>query len=150
MPFGVILVMILMTVNCFLRNGWTMKDVNPLSANPTKWSILKQFVGRSPRIVWVFDHFVGLALKGSSYISNRSHYQMFSSKPTFNTPRTEFESTENLNSGFIEWTSAAKITITPRQHTWFYCWLLIYICPIGNRGSLRILSNNSDGVFFKK
>ena len=35
--------------------------VNPLSANPTEWSnTLKQFVGKSR----VFDHFVGLALKG--------------------------------------------------------------------------------------
>ena len=34
--------------------------INPLSANPTKWSnALKQFVGNS-----VFDHFMGSALKG--------------------------------------------------------------------------------------
>ena len=38
---------------------------NPLSVIPTKWSnTFKQFVGSSRRIVWVFDHFVGLALKG--------------------------------------------------------------------------------------
>ena len=37
-----------------------------LSANPTKWSnTLKKFVGNSRRIVLsLFDHFVGLALKG--------------------------------------------------------------------------------------
>ena len=36
--------------------------INPLSANFTKWSnTLKQFIGKS-----VFDHFVGLALKGSN------------------------------------------------------------------------------------
>ena len=35
--------------------------LNPLSANPTKWSnTLKQFLG----YLSVFDHFVGLALKG--------------------------------------------------------------------------------------
>ena len=36
-------------------------SLNPLSANPTKWSnTFKQFVGN----LSVFDHFVGLALKG--------------------------------------------------------------------------------------
>ena len=39
--------------------------IEPLSPNPTKWSnALKQFVGKSLRFVCVFDHFVGLALKG--------------------------------------------------------------------------------------
>ena len=40
--------------------------INPLRAKPTKWSnTLKQFVGKSQEIVLsVFDHFVGLALKG--------------------------------------------------------------------------------------
>ena len=40
--------------------------VNPLRANPTKWSnILKQFVGILPtNCLNVFVHFVGLALKG--------------------------------------------------------------------------------------
>ena len=39
---------------------------NPLSANFTKWSnTLKQFVGKFPtNCLSVFDHFVGLALKG--------------------------------------------------------------------------------------
>ena len=42
-------------------------DFIPLSANRTKWSnTLKQFVGS----VSVFDHFVGLALKGLSFIFN--------------------------------------------------------------------------------
>ena len=45
------------TINLFLY---------PLSANPTKWSnTLKQFVGNLPtNCLSVFDHFVGLALKG--------------------------------------------------------------------------------------
>ena len=36
--------------------GHDMKWVNPLSANPTKWSS-------------VFDHFVGLALKGFTLLA---------------------------------------------------------------------------------
>ena len=41
-------------------------SVNPLSANPTKWlNALKQFVGKLPtNCLSVFNHFVGLALKG--------------------------------------------------------------------------------------
>ena len=41
-------------------------SLNPLSANPTKWSNkLKQFVGNLPtNCLSVFDHFVKLALKG--------------------------------------------------------------------------------------
>ena len=40
--------------------------INPLSANPTKWSnTLKQFVGELPaNCLSALDHFVGLALKG--------------------------------------------------------------------------------------
>ena len=42
------------------------KVVNPLSANPTKWSnTLKQFVGNLPTTcLTVFDQFVKFALKG--------------------------------------------------------------------------------------
>ena len=45
--------------------------VNPLSADPTKWSNTpKQFVGRLPaNCLSVFDHFVALALKGLTFIS---------------------------------------------------------------------------------
>ena len=40
--------------------------INPLSANPTKWSnTLKQFVGNLPtNCLSVFDHLMNLALKG--------------------------------------------------------------------------------------
>ena len=40
--------------------------INSLRADPTKWSkTLKQFVGNLPtNCLSVFDHFVGLALKG--------------------------------------------------------------------------------------
>ena len=43
---------------------------NPLSANITKWSnALKQFVGNLPtNCLSVFDHFVGVALKGLTQI----------------------------------------------------------------------------------
>ena len=43
-----------------------LNSLNPLSANPTKWSsTLKQFVGNLPtNCLSVFDHFVILALKG--------------------------------------------------------------------------------------
>ena len=41
------------------------KYLNPLSANPTIWSkTLKQFVGKLPTNWSIFDHFVGLVLKG--------------------------------------------------------------------------------------
>ena len=42
------------------------RTINPLRANPAKWSnTLKQFVGKLPtNCLVVFDHFVGLALKG--------------------------------------------------------------------------------------
>ena len=41
-------------------------EINPLSANPTKWpNTLKQFFDKLPtNCLSVFDHFVGLALKG--------------------------------------------------------------------------------------
>ena len=47
----------------------SFKCVNTLGANPTKWSnTLKQFVGNLPtNCLSVFDHFVGLALKGLSF-----------------------------------------------------------------------------------
>ena len=43
-----------------------MNYINPLSANPTKWSnTLKQFAGNLPtNCLSVFDHLVKLALKG--------------------------------------------------------------------------------------
>ena len=54
---------------CLLTNSWKDKAnyylLNPLSANPTKWSsTLKQFVGFLPKnCLSMFDHFVGLAFK---------------------------------------------------------------------------------------
>ena len=55
------------------RNQWSMGrviDVNPLSAKFTKWSnTLKQFPGKLPtNCLSVFDHFVGLTLKGLTMI----------------------------------------------------------------------------------
>ena len=50
--------------------------LNPLSANPTKWSnTLKQFVGNFPtNCLSVFDHFVRLAVKGLTVVC----YRLFS------------------------------------------------------------------------
>ena len=47
----------------------TNKSLNPLNANPAKWSnTLKQIVGNLPtNCLSVFDHFVGLTLKGLSF-----------------------------------------------------------------------------------
>ena len=49
-----------------LSDLFVFSCINPLSANPTKWpNTLKQFVGNLPNnFLSVFDHFVGLALKG--------------------------------------------------------------------------------------
>ena len=46
--------------------------LNPLSANPTKWSnTLKQFVGKLPtNCLGVFDHFMNLTVKGLSKCNN--------------------------------------------------------------------------------
>ena len=58
-------------LTCFVFHMIQMKitnfdTFNPLSANPTKWlNTLKQFIGNLPtNCLSVFDHFVGLALKG--------------------------------------------------------------------------------------
>ena len=50
-------------VNHLMKN---VKGSNPLSTNITKWSnALKQFVTKlTTNCLSVFDHFVGLALKG--------------------------------------------------------------------------------------
>ena len=47
--------------------------INPLSANPTKWSnTLKQFVDNLPtNCLSVFDHFVELVLKGLMFFFER-------------------------------------------------------------------------------
>ena len=49
-----------------------LTEFNPLSADPTKWSnILRQFVGKLPtNFLSVFDHFMGLALKGLHKTTN--------------------------------------------------------------------------------
>ena len=49
----------------FTRSKVVLRNLNPLSANPTKWSnTLKQFVGKLPTSY--LSVFVGLAFKGSS------------------------------------------------------------------------------------
>ena len=58
-----------MTLFC---SNKTIDFVNPLSANPTKWSnTLEQFVGKLPtNCLSVFDDFVKLALKGLRRITS--------------------------------------------------------------------------------
>ena len=53
--------------------GWS---INPLSGNLAKWSnTLKQFVSKLPtNYLSVFDHFVGLALKGLTSFSFRENF----------------------------------------------------------------------------
>ena len=58
--------------NIILSAYWEktmVSPLNPLSANPTKWSnALKQFVGKLPtNCLSVFGNFVNLALKGWRY-----------------------------------------------------------------------------------
>ena len=49
-----------------IKSSFAMVAINPLSAKITKWSnTLKQFVGNLPtNCLSVFDHLVGLVLKG--------------------------------------------------------------------------------------
>ena len=49
-----------------LSDLFVFSCISPLSANPTKWpNTLKQLVGNlAKNFLSVFDHFVGLALKG--------------------------------------------------------------------------------------
>ena len=51
--------------------------MNPLSANPTKWSnTLKQLVGKlATNCLSVFDYFVGLALKELSITKRKSFFR---------------------------------------------------------------------------
>ena len=56
---------------CYSTSRWLLlfQVINPLSANPTKWSnTLKQFVGKLPtNYLSKLDHFVGLVLKGLTH-----------------------------------------------------------------------------------
>ena len=53
--------------------------VNPLNANPEKWSNkLKQIVGKLPTIcLSVFDHFMNLALKGLRHLYRRHKLSVY-------------------------------------------------------------------------
>ena len=64
------------------RKDWKNMDrnsLNPLTANPTKWSnTLKQFVGNlTMNCLSEFDRFVGLALKGLSSSSQLFRREAF-------------------------------------------------------------------------
>ena len=70
-----------------------MKWVNPLSANPTKWSNeLQQFVGILPtNSLSVFDHFVRLVLKGLKSIIYRIQFTITKTITTIYDIRTVFK-----------------------------------------------------------
>ena len=70
----------------FLNSHFWIKvlsGVNPLRANPTKWSnTFKQFVGNLPTNFFsVYDHFVGLALRGLMYFCSLSEQFQESNQP---------------------------------------------------------------------
>ena len=64
--------MSLMSFWCFYFEN--IQNIDPLSANPSKLSnTLKQFVGKLPKnCLSVFDHFVGLALKGFTILTRKN------------------------------------------------------------------------------
>ena len=63
----------------FINQGLYSLEINPLSANPTKWSnTLKQLVGKlATNCLSVFDHFVKLALKGCHKLREKLRYMNF-------------------------------------------------------------------------
>ena len=73
LPFSAIL-------GVFSYSHQFFKNFNTLSVNPTKWSnTLQEFVGNLPtNISSVFDHFVGLAVKGLTEILSQDNQQFFS------------------------------------------------------------------------
>ena len=68
----------------FLKKGHTRKcnvQLTFLSANPTNWSsTLKQFV---PNCLSVFNHFVGLALKGFKFPKEANYIIFFNPFKTY-------------------------------------------------------------------
>ena len=66
LDFHILFLISLLFDHIFVHCCIWLKFVEPLSANPTKWSnTLEQFIGNFPMNSFcVFDHFVGLALKG--------------------------------------------------------------------------------------
>ena len=111
--------------------------INPLGANPTKWSnTLKQFVGKLPmNCLNVFDHFVGLTLKGlTNNLIPFSRLSSFTSNLTLrftNKPISFWESLKMTNKIFtlcpvplpLHSVSAISFLSTHRiivfiRHTW--------------------------------
>ena len=70
--------------------------------------------------------------KAISLISSRDHCQRSSPSSISYKPRAGFETAQNLSSGFVEWSCAVVITITP-QRQWGIC----------------ILSNNEKFVYLR-
>ena len=59
-------------------------------------------------------------LKTFSLISSWDHFQRSSPSQISDTPRAEFEPVQNLTPGFVEWSCAEVITITPRRHSPYF------------------------------
>ena len=80
------------TENKFSIN-WSSKTVNPLNANPEKWSnTLKQIVGNLPTICLnVFDHFMNLALKGLRWLSAKEDFIISKKDKNFLTSTIDFK-----------------------------------------------------------
>ena len=57
------------TLKWMFSLAWSESQFNPLNTNPTNWSnTLKQLIGKLlTNCLSVFDHFVGLVLKGLKY-----------------------------------------------------------------------------------
>ena len=82
-----------------LTYQYSGKLIDPLSANPIKWSnTLKQFVGNLPtNCLSVFDHFAILALK----FINKLHKWNFFNKDPLVIPIGNWKQCLSINKGFI-------------------------------------------------
>ena len=90
--------------------------INPLSANPTKWSnTLKQFVGKLPtNCLIVLNHFVKLAFKGLKIIQRMITNQLLI---------TSFQIMSQMMRKLLKkifFSDKWKSTFTVRQNCWKY------------------------------
>ena len=106
---------------CFSLQNWQSRRIflNPLSANIKKWSnTLKQFIGKLPtNCLSMFDHFMGLALKGlktdiatgctyfkPQYYTRKSSFYLFSMienpvKPRITQSRKNLDKQDKIDLG---------------------------------------------------
>ena len=76
----------------------------------------RMFVNK--RFIMMMNCFCGMVnrQKAVNPISSRDHSQRSSPSRISDTPRAGFEHAQNLSSGFVEWSCAVVITITPQRH----------------------------------